>query len=398
MTSTNIIDNTNNNTNKWDGQARKEILNLLDGGTPSDPASCDFGPWSGIVESLQDAYHQGGSESVTTLFNSLSQENPELLELTHQIDLQTRTEWTVDDLLTAEFPPPKWIIVDILPEGLTFLGGRPKAGKSWLALQIASVVSIGGTIFGRKVDQRKVLYLALEDSGRRLQDRLQTQKIVSTSTQAVFVTEWPALDAGGLDPLVQKIENEGFDLVIIDTFSRALRKSDQQDKRDMDQIVGALQEIAIRLGICILVIDHFRKKNRSASDPIEEMLGSTGKTASVDVAMGLSRSSTSRHASLNITGRDVENQELMLNFDPTTCTWQEAGINGIQIKNTNKDKVRNAIQQLQEQNELPTTTAIAELTGIDPGNVSRDLNELTNADVVRAGEKRGREQPYYLIQ
>ncbi len=39
------------------------------------------------------------------------------------------------------FPPIKWIVPDILPEGLTLLAGKPKLGKSWLALDAAIAVA-----------------------------------------------------------------------------------------------------------------------------------------------------------------------------------------------------------------------------------------------------------------
>ena len=40
-------------------------------------------------------------------------------------------------LLTATWPEPVWVVPELLPAGLAFLAGRPKLGKSWLALQIA---------------------------------------------------------------------------------------------------------------------------------------------------------------------------------------------------------------------------------------------------------------------
>lgn len=39
-------------------------------------------------------------------------------------------------LLAEEFPPIRWIVPDILPEGVTILAGKPKLGKSWLAMDL----------------------------------------------------------------------------------------------------------------------------------------------------------------------------------------------------------------------------------------------------------------------
>jgi RecA-family ATPase len=58
-------------------------------------------------------------------------------------------------------------------EGVTLLAGAPKLGKSWLMLNVAVAVASGGKAFGSiDVEQGAVLYLAVDDNGRRLQKRL----------------------------------------------------------------------------------------------------------------------------------------------------------------------------------------------------------------------------------
>jgi RecA-family ATPase len=47
-------------------------------------------------------------------------------------------------LLARQLPPIQWAIPEILPEGLTLLAGKPKLGKSWLALAMALAVASGG--------------------------------------------------------------------------------------------------------------------------------------------------------------------------------------------------------------------------------------------------------------
>ncbi len=56
----------------------------------------------------------------------------------------SQKRWTVAELLDAEFPEPKWAIPNLIPEGLSIIGGRPKVGKSWLLLQAAIAVGSGG--------------------------------------------------------------------------------------------------------------------------------------------------------------------------------------------------------------------------------------------------------------
>src|SRR3990172_4718263 len=78
-------------------------------------------------------------------------------------DTTTKTRWTVGELLAADFPEPDWIVPGMIPIGLTYLAGRPKIGKSWLALQLAHSKATGGIFLQERVSQGNVLFIALED-------------------------------------------------------------------------------------------------------------------------------------------------------------------------------------------------------------------------------------------
>ncbi|MGD2157975.1 MAG: DnaB-like helicase N-terminal domain-containing protein, partial [Anaerolineales bacterium] len=79
-----------------------------------------------------------------------------------------KTTWTVRELYETEFPEPKYLVPGIIPFGLIILAGRPKVGKSILALQITVAAGSGGIVFGRKVERRRVLLYAIEDGPIRL--------------------------------------------------------------------------------------------------------------------------------------------------------------------------------------------------------------------------------------
>ena len=71
---------------------------------------------------------------------------------------------TAAALQRRDFAPLKFVVQEVLPEGLTLLAGAPEIGKSWLALDIAIAVAAGRfCLGGQGVDQGEVLYLALED-------------------------------------------------------------------------------------------------------------------------------------------------------------------------------------------------------------------------------------------
>ncbi len=121
------------------------------------------------------------------------------------------------ELQGREFPPIQWIVPDILPEGLTLLAGKPKLGKSWLALDFAVAVAAGGSVLGRECEPGPVLYLALEDNPRRLQRRL---RLVAESEpwprDLEFQTEWPRLDAGLSKMREWVVTRPGARLLIVD--------------------------------------------------------------------------------------------------------------------------------------------------------------------------------------
>ena len=96
--------------------------------------------------------------------------------------------FSLQRLLEVPFYPLHWIVPNLIPEGLLLLVGKPKQGKSWLALQLALAVASGGPLFqSYTANQSDVLYLALEDTPQRLQARtkllLATQPAMPTGLE-----------------------------------------------------------------------------------------------------------------------------------------------------------------------------------------------------------------------
>jgi hypothetical protein len=308
-----------------------------------------------------------------------------------------KTRWTVDELFNTDFPEPTWIAKNILPVGLAILSGRPKLGKSWMALQLAHSTGTGGVFLGEKVDAGAVLYLALEDPPRRLKDRAIKQGI-PRGAAITFVMEWKPFTHGGLADLEVEIAKGKYTLIIIDTFSRAVGGADQLDLATMTNIMGQLQGMASHNGIGILLIDHHRKNAGIAANVIDDVLGSTGKAAIADCLMGLYREQGKHGATLKIIGREVEELELSLSWDGLLFCWQNLGDAGKVRADTTKADVLRALAELDEMGELPTTTRIARHADCDKGNASRALAELVSQGLARRGERVGREIPYLPIE
>ena len=110
---------------------------------------------------------------------------------------------TAHQVLTTEYPEPTWAVPGLIPEGLTVLASGPKMGKSWLCLAMALGVEAVEQLGQIDVPtSRGVLYVALEDTARRLKSRLQMiLQGNAAPEQLYFALTWPRLDGTGLQEL-----------------------------------------------------------------------------------------------------------------------------------------------------------------------------------------------------
>ena len=77
-----------------------------------------------------------------------------------------------EEIMTTVYKPIEFVIDGLLAQGLYILAGAPKVGKSWLALDMCLSIAKGEKILGLKTSQGTALYLCLEDSYVRIQNRL----------------------------------------------------------------------------------------------------------------------------------------------------------------------------------------------------------------------------------
>ena len=129
-------------------------------------------------------------------------------------------EW----LMRQQFPPLRYVVPGIIPEGLSMLVAAPKIGKSWMVLGLGLALSTGGLAFGTLPvgKPRPVLYLALEDGKRRLQDRLIRLNPSEVSHRLQFLTE---LTPGQVIATIRAYieEHTGLDpVVILDTLGKVM--------------------------------------------------------------------------------------------------------------------------------------------------------------------------------
>jgi hypothetical protein len=145
---------------------------------------------------------------------------------------------SLEVLQTMKFAPIKYVVPDIIVEGLTLFAGKPKIGKSWLLLHVGIAVARGGFTLGDKhCVEGDIMYCALEDNERRLQSRATKLLGISQDWPARFeyTCEMPRLAAGGLDFIRNWIKSKPHPrLIIIDTLAmvRAPKKRDDTNYTD----------------------------------------------------------------------------------------------------------------------------------------------------------------------
>ena len=288
------------------------------------------------------------------------------------------------DLMRREFPEPRWIIPDILTEGLAILAGKPKTGKSWMALNLAVATSAGGRALGSFcVDKGAALYLALEDTPRRLKSRLQQVLGGNSPPDGLhFMNEWPRIDEGALPLLTKWLkEHPETRFVILDTLAKLWPKPNGKDgsayHADYDT-VSAIKTIADLHQIAILCVTHLRKS--PTEDPLEQISGSMGISGSADTLLVLQRSRGKADANLLITGRDIEEQELALRFDPVMGTWHHLGGADEYRRSQEQGKL---VDILKDTEEPLSPAEIAEMLGSKRNSVQFLLGKLARDGIAK---------------
>jgi AAA domain len=234
--------------------------------------------------------------------------------------------YTAADLQHRTFPEISYCVPDLIPEGLTIIAGKPKIGKSWLALDICIAIAANRFCLGeRKPLPGGVLYAAMEDNPRRLQRRI--DRLLSTFNDQwpeglTLTNSWRRLDKGGVDDVRQWIETTANPrLVILDTLAGVKPIRTREGYIEDYESLVALHRLASETGVSIIVLHHTRKME--AEDPVDTVSGTLGLAGCADSVLILARSS--QGTTLYVRGRDIEENEHAVSFDKINCRWTILG-------------------------------------------------------------------------
>lgn len=230
------------------------------------------------------------------------------------------------DLVALDFPAQSFLVDGLIPAGqLVMLGGRGKAGKSWLVLQLIAAVDSGGQFLGRSTTRGKVLYLALEDGRRRLNQR---PKILrwqpSPAVDIAFKIDKFDGGGSGLAHLLEAIGHKQYDLVVVDTLVKTLSPTaDENNNTQMAGICNALADIAHDTGACVLIVHHVSKQ--LVENPFDALRGASAIRDAYDVGMMLVRKHGDKEATLYTEARDFDVQDVTIKQVENGAGWEYVG-------------------------------------------------------------------------
>lgn len=217
--------------------------------------------------------------------------------------------------------PP--IIEGLLYQGTYLFVGSPKIGKSFFMAQLAYHVSTGTPLWDYHVKKGTVLYLALEDDYRRLQERMYRMFGTDSTENLYFSVSSKYLGKGLTEQLTGFIkEHPDTTLVIIDTLQK-IREADGDSSYSYAkdyEIINQLKQFSDSQGICLLLVHHTRKQK--STDNFDMISGTNGLLGCADGAFMLYKEKrTSNKAVLEISGRDQQDQKIHLVRDEEKLCW-----------------------------------------------------------------------------
>ena len=224
-----------------------------------------------------------------------------------------------ETLLDMDLPKTKYVIKDLLPQGLAIIGGSPKVGKSWLMLDWCVRIAKGENIWNFSTAQGATLYVSLEDTTSRLQERLLS---ITDEAPNVFFTTFSFKIGEGLEEQIKSFiaEHPNTALIVIDTFQMIRNTGNEISYASDYNEIEIIKKLAEELKITILLVHHLRKQGDS--DPFNMLSGTNGLAGGVDTMFVLDKSKRcSTNATLYCSGRDIEDREIELKFDKDSCTW-----------------------------------------------------------------------------
>lgn len=297
---------------------------------------------------------------------------------------------TMTELYQTAFRSRPSIIDGLLYAGVYILAGAPKIGKSFLVAQIAYHVSTGRKLWDFDVHRGTVLYLALEDDYQRIQSRMFMMYGVNDTPNLHFATVAGKI-GNGLDEQLENFVREHPDtkLIIIDTMQKIRELGGEAYSYASDyEIIGRLKQFADKYCICVLTVHHTRKQ--PAGDAFEMISGTTGLLGCADGSLLMQKKKrTALEATIDVVGRDQQDQILYLSKDPNTQIWN-LDRTETELHREPPDPTLEAVARLVTSEQPEWTGSPSELAeALDTGMAANALTKYLNIKCGRLKDEYG---------
>jgi hypothetical protein len=296
------------------------------------------------------------------------------------------TSWTADELMDMAFPEPTWAVPGLIAEGVNLLAGPPKVGKSWLSLNLGVAIAAGHpALESIEVEPGPVLYLALEDTPRRLQSRMRKVLAGRKAPHGLTLdTYCPPLPTGGTDYIAGWLdEHPGARLVVIDVFTkvRGLPPAGVSAYEADYAAIGHVKRLADSYGVPIVLVHHVRKA--SSEDFLTEVSGTNGLAGSADAVLVLKRGRAEADGVLHVTGRDVTENDYAMSFDADNGAWRLLdGPAGDHLMNDTRAMIARFVR---EHPDGRKPKEIAEALQLNPNTVRQTCTRMAADGQLHAG-------------
>jgi 5S rRNA maturation endonuclease (ribonuclease M5) len=182
--------------------------------------------WSGLKEhgDISDVFElESEKQTVIAKLKKLVTDTPLFIKIEpDKKSVEKLSVISAIDLQNKDLPPLRFIVNGMLAQGLALLVSPPKFGKSWMSLDLCLSVAAGKPFLNHNTQKGSVLYLALEDSERRLQDRM-NKLLCGKTAPAGFNYSTKSKDtANGLIDQIETYLEEypETSLIVIDTLQK----------------------------------------------------------------------------------------------------------------------------------------------------------------------------------
>lgn len=333
----------------------------------------------------------GVEQSNQSLNNSIIAENSENFkceEVDYQEIIRRMTDpyyihvMTLSELYDTVYENKLPIIDGLLYAGVYLFVGAPKVGKSFLMAQLAYHVSTGKSMWEYNVHKYDVAYFALEDDFARIQKRLYRMFGSERNDNLLFATKVDSIN-GVLEQQLNSFQlaHPNVKLIIIDTLQKIRESNSDYNYGNDYQVISKLKEFADSRGLCLLLVHHTRKQK--SEDNFDMISGTNGLLGAADGAFILYKDKrTSNTATLEISGRDQQEQKLILVKNSETLYWE------LQSKETElwKEPPEPLLEAIAEFITAENTDWAGTATELlDKTNLSIPVNSITKRLNVNAG-------------